>query len=157
MTTTVTKVILTPRERQILEGLADGSMLAAVALHLHIREGTASEYLKLAKRKLHGVSETTAALAVAYATEAITQPQLLGSQSLHLLRGQRELVPLVARGMTVAQMATDLKRRVDVIRRDGRQLLVNLQARNPAHLVTRAWQYQILTAEEVIEWLRRPQ
>ncbi|MET7802549.1 hypothetical protein [Streptomyces decoyicus] len=50
-------------------------------------------------------------------------------------------------------MATALKREVDIIRRDGRDLLMNLRARNRAHAITRAWQHQILTAGQVIEWL----
>ncbi|MEV7383863.1 LuxR C-terminal-related transcriptional regulator [Streptomyces lydicus] len=154
MTTTVAKVILAPRERQVLEGLADGSMLAEVALSLTIREGTAAGYLKLAKRKLYGVSDTAAALAVAYATKAIDRPKLLDPESLYLPREQRDLVPLIAQEMTAAQMATALTREVDIIRRDGRDLLMNLHARSRAHAITRAWQYQILTAGQVIEWLR---
>lgn len=42
MTTTVATPALAPRERQVLEGLADGSTLTAVALDLKIREGTAT-------------------------------------------------------------------------------------------------------------------
>jgi DNA-binding CsgD family transcriptional regulator len=114
-TTTVAKVILAPRERQVLEGLADGSTLAAVALNLKVREGTAADYLKLAKRKLYGVSENAAALAVGYATEAIDRPTLLEPDALVLPREQRDLVPLIARGMTAAQMATELKRPVAII------------------------------------------
>ncbi|MFG2141861.1 LuxR C-terminal-related transcriptional regulator [Streptomyces sp. NPDC048650] len=154
MPPTVAKVILAPRERQVLEGLADGSMIAEVALSLQIREGTASGYLKLAKRKLYGVRETAAALAVAYATKAIDRPNLLDPGSLYLPREQRELVPLIAQEMTAAQMATVLKREVDIVRRDGRELLGNLRARNRAHAITRAWTYQFLTVEQVIEWLR---
>ncbi|MEU4845867.1 hypothetical protein [Streptomyces gilvosporeus] len=154
MTTTVAKVVLAPGERQVLEGLADGSMLAALALRLTIREGTAAGYLKLAKRKLYGVSETAAALAVAYATNAVDRPKLLDPELLYLPREQRDLVPLIAREMTAAQMATALKRQADIVRRDGRELLANLQARNRAHTITRAWQHQILTADQVIEWLR---
>lgn len=154
MSTTVARVILAPRERQVLEGLADDSMLAEVALSLTIREGTASGYLKLAKRKLHSVSETAAALAVAYTTKAIDRPQLMDPDSLYLPREQRDLVPLIAQEMTAAQMATALKREVAIIRRDGRELLANLRARNRAHAITRAWTYQILAAGQVIEWLR---
>ncbi|MCL7493070.1 hypothetical protein M8I34_16825 [Streptomyces sp. MCA2] len=154
MPTSVAKVILAPRERQVLDGLADGSMLAAVALCLQIREGTASGYLKLAKWKLYGVSESAAALAVAYATKAIDQPQLLDPELLYLSREQRALVPLIAQENTAAQISTALKPEVGIIRRDGRELLMNLRARNRAHAITRAWQYQILTAGQVIEWLR---
>ncbi|MFF0066488.1 LuxR C-terminal-related transcriptional regulator [Streptomyces sp. NPDC005279] len=148
-TTPVARIILAPRERQVLECLADGSMLAAVALNLQIREGTAAGYLKLAKRKLYGVSETAAALAVGYATEAIDRPKLLDPESLYLPREQRDLVPLIAWGM-----ATELKRGGDTIRRDGRELLATLQARHRAHAIARVWEYQILTADQVIAWLR---
>lgn len=169
MTMTIVRVILAPRERQVVEGLAGGSTLAEVARNLKIRPGTASGYLRFAKRKLHGVSENTAALAVGYATQAITRPELLDPETLDLPREQRALVPLIARGMTVAQMVTELKRSpgahpvrpeltaapsVDIVRRNIGELMGNLQALNRAHLITRAWQYQILTADQVIAWLR---
>ncbi|MET7716308.1 hypothetical protein [Streptomyces sp. NPDC005407] len=154
MTRTVARVILAPRERQVVEGLANGSTLAAVALDLKIREGTAAGYLKLAKHKLYGVSESAAALAVGYATDSITCPELLDPEGLFLPCEQRDLVPLVARGLASAQMATELDRPVVDIRSDGRELMEILRAENRAHLVTRAWQYQILTAEQVIAWLR---
>lgn len=154
MTTTVARITLAPRERQILEGLADGSTLATVALDLKIRENTALGYLKLARRKLHGVSETTAALAVGYAADAIDRPNLLDPETLFLPDEQRDIVPLIAQGMASAQMATELKRPVAIVRRDGRDLLKNLGARNRAHAITRSWQFQILTADEVNAWLR---
>ncbi|MEV1081951.1 hypothetical protein AB0I98_27490 [Streptomyces sp. NPDC050211] len=98
-TTTVARIVLAPRERQILEGLADGNTLAAVALDLKIREGTGAGYLKLAKRKLHGVSENAAALAVGYATDAIARPDLLDPEGLvsgqdfpHLGRFERHVM-----------------------------------------------------------------
>ncbi|MFE5847565.1 hypothetical protein ACFQ7N_38700 [Streptomyces niveus] len=169
MTTTIVRVTLAPRERQVVEGLADGSTLDAVAQNLKIRKGTAAGYLKFAKRKLYGVSENAAALAVAYAAQAITRPELLEAEALDLPREQRALVPLIARGMTAAQMATELKKSsrrrpvgpvstgmpsVDIVRRNSRALMVSLEARNPAHVITRAWQYQILTADQVTAWLR---
>ncbi|MFC5804519.1 hypothetical protein [Streptomyces formicae] len=154
ITTSVARIILAPREQQVLEGLSGGSTLAVVALDLKIREGTAAGYLKLAKRKLYGVSENAAALAVGYTTEAIARPPLLDPETLFLPDGQRDIVPLLARGMAAAQMATELKRPVDIIRRDGRDLLTNLRARNRAHAVKRSWEFQLLTAEQVIAWLR---
>lgn len=147
-------IVLTPRERQVLEGMSDGSSLSDVARHLRIREATAAGYLKLAKCKLYGMSETAAALAVGYGTDSITCPPKLSPEALFLPREQRDLVPFIGRGMAAAQIATELKRPVDIIRRDGRDLLTNLQARNRAHAITRAWQYRVLTAGEVIAWLR---
>lgn len=145
---------LTVRERQVLEGLADGSTLAAVAFDLAIRQSTATGYLRLAKRKLGGVSENAAALAIGYATDAISCPELLSPEELRVPAEQRELVPLIAQGMTAMQMATQLKRPLPLVRRDTRHLLQAVLARNPAHLVTRAWQTRLLTAEHVMAWIR---
>ncbi|MFC8006581.1 LuxR C-terminal-related transcriptional regulator [Streptomyces olivaceus] len=151
---TVATIELAPRERQVLEELSDGTTLTTVALTLEIREGTARGYLKLAKRKLHGASENATALAIAYATEAITRPDLIDPEGLFLPREQRELVPLIGRGMSASAMASELKRPVGIVRRDGRDLLANLGASNPAHAIRQAWQYQVLTAHQVIAWLR---
>ncbi|MFF1420615.1 LuxR C-terminal-related transcriptional regulator [Streptomyces sp. NPDC058280] len=150
----ITRVFLAPREQQVLEGLAAGDTLAAVAQDLKIREGTAASYLRQAKSKLHGVSETPVAIAVGYATRAIPHPPLLDPETLYLPREQRALVPLIARGMGPAEMATELDLPVTDIRSDGRELLTNLGARNRTHLITRAWQFQILTADQVATWLR---
>ncbi|MFD3514883.1 LuxR C-terminal-related transcriptional regulator [Streptomyces sp. NPDC058657] len=154
MTTTVARIELTSRERDVLQGLADGSTIAAVALNLKLRESTASGYLQLARRKLYGASETAEALAAAYASEAIERPEPLDPEGLFLPREQRDLVPLIGQGMAAAQMATTLKRPVEIVRRDGRDLLRNLRARNRAHVITRAWAYQVLTTEQVLAWLR---
>lgn len=154
MTTTAARVRLAPRERQIIEDLAEGHALTVVAQSLAIREGTASGYLRHAKRKLYGVSENAAVVAVAYATEVITQPALLEPNALTLPREQRDLVPLIAKGMVAAQMARMLKRPLDIVRRDGRDLMATLEARNRAHTIKRAWQYQVLTADQVTSWLR---
>ncbi|MGD6751957.1 hypothetical protein [Streptomyces sp. BH105] len=151
---TVARIDLAPRERQVLEGLADGTPLSTVALNLKIRDSTARGYLKLAKRKLHGVTENSSALAVAYATEAITCPGLLDPEGLFLPREQRELVPLIGQGRSAGQMAVELKRPVAIVRRDGRDLMLNLRATNRAHVIRQAWAYQVLSANEVIAWLR---
>ncbi|MFD4986465.1 hypothetical protein [Streptomyces sp. NPDC058374] len=150
----VATIELAPRERQVLEGLSDGSTLATVALTLKIREGTARGYLKLAKRKLYGASENATALANAYATNAIARPDLLDPEGLFLPREQRDLIPLIGRGLSAGTMALELKRQVDIVRREGRDLMANLGATNRAHAIRRAWQYQALTADQVIAWLR---
>lgn len=154
MTATVMKINLARRERQVLEGLADGRTLARVASDLTVKTGTATGYLRHARTKLYGASETEAALAIAYATEAITLPEPLDPEGLDLSAEQRDLVPLIARGMSVTEMGTELKRPLDQIRSDSQQLLRNLDAKNRVHAVTRLWQYRMLTADQVIAWLR---
>lgn len=150
MTTTVEA--LAASERQVLTGLADGRTLAAVASDLAIREGTARGYLRLAKQKL-GVSETPAALAVGYATRALSRPDL-EPEGLCVPVEQGDLLPFIAQGMSATRMATELKRPLSVVRNDARLLLKTTQARNPAHLITRAWQLGLLTEAQVRAWLR---
>lgn len=107
-------------------------------------------------RKLHGVSESPAAVAIAYATEAITRPEPRDPETLFLPREQRDLVPLIARGLTPGQMVNELSPKPDVavVRRDCRELRVNLRALSRVNLVSRAWEYKVLTAEQVTSWLR---
>ncbi|MGG2460155.1 LuxR C-terminal-related transcriptional regulator [Streptomyces sp. RGM 3693] len=154
MTTTVAKYLLAPREREVVEGLADGNTLSVVAHTLGITENTAGSYLKLAKKKLHGVRENAAAVAVGYATRAIGRPKLLVPDALCLLCEEAELVPLIARGLGPQEMAGKLQRPLNIVRRDGRGLFVSLGARNRPHAMKRAWQFQLLTEQQVIAWLR---
>ncbi|MFE0257277.1 LuxR C-terminal-related transcriptional regulator [Streptomyces sp. NPDC059010] len=154
MTVTIPKIRLAPREREVVEGMADGSTLTEVAADLLIKPGTASGYLKLAKTKLHGMREIEAAIAVGYATNTITHPDALDPDRLTVPKEQLDLVPLIGQGKTSAQIAVELKRGLGVIRCDEQDLLANLGARNRAHAIKRAWQYRILTAQQVIAWLR---
>jgi DNA-binding NarL/FixJ family response regulator len=151
MTTVTTRRLAVP-EQQVLRQVAAGSPLSEAAMNLRIREGTAREYLRRANVKL-GVRETAAAVAVACTVGAIEQPQPLDATGLLLASEQRELVPLIAQGLHVDQMATKLHRPAAIVRQDGRALMKHLQARNPVHTVTRAWQYQLLTARQVRTWL----
>ncbi|MEU5834020.1 LuxR C-terminal-related transcriptional regulator [Streptomyces diacarni] len=153
MTITVARPQLAPRERQVLAGLAEGNTLGEVASRLRLREGTARGYLDLAKSKLFGARSTESAIATGYAVNAITQPMPLPPEQLLLTPEQRALVPFIAQGMSAAQMAAQLTRPLNAVRRDGRELLAAARAVNPPHLVTRTWQHQVLTAKQVRTWL----
>ncbi|MFB6533080.1 LuxR C-terminal-related transcriptional regulator [Streptomyces noursei] len=152
--TTVVRYLLAPRERQVIEGLAEGDTVAAVARSLGLAESTAAGYLKLAKKKLRGTRDISAAVAVGYALRAIGQPVPLDPGAVCLLPEERELVPLIARGLGPAEMASEVRRPLNIVRRDGRRLLVGLGAKNRPHVVKRAWQVGILTEEQVTAWLR---
>ncbi|WP_258017400.1 hypothetical protein [Streptomyces noursei] len=56
--------------------------------------------------------------------------------------------------MTDMQMAIALNRSEAAVRASRRDLHRNLAAHNRAHLVTRGWQYGLVTADQVIAWLR---
>lgn len=118
-----------------------------------ITENTAGRYLTLAKRKL-GVREISTAVAVGYALKAIARPELTNPDTVSLLREERELIPLIGRGLSHSEMANELQRPINVVRRDGRGLLARLGAKNHRHVMKRAWQLQLLTEHEVLVWLR---
>ncbi|WP_257981154.1 hypothetical protein [Streptomyces sp. CB02959] len=102
----------------------------------------------------HALSNKETAVAVDYATKAISRPKLLAPDALCLLRGERELVPLPARGLGPEKMAGKLQRPLNIVRRDGRRLFVSLGARNRPHAMKRACQFEILREEQVVAWLR---
>ncbi|WP_405749349.1 LuxR C-terminal-related transcriptional regulator [Streptomyces sp. NBC_01411] len=151
-TSTVAKINFAPREKQVVQGVADGQTVPEIALSLSIGAHTVAGYLKLAKLKIPGANSNPSIVAVSYATDSIPAPKLLDLTDLCLPGKQLDLVPLTAQGMRPKQMAGFLNRDIDVVRRDARDLMTNLQAKNPAHAVKRAWQYQLLTAEQVLAW-----
>ncbi|MFJ4800133.1 LuxR C-terminal-related transcriptional regulator [Streptomyces murinus] len=153
-TTIVTTAKLSPRERQVLQGIAAGDSLPFIAQRLEVEYNTVASYAKRAKFKLRCVKDVGAAVAVGYATGAISPPPLLEAGALLVPREQRVLLPLVARGMRATQMASELKWPIKVVRATERALFVALDARSRPHLVTRAWERRMLTAEQVVSWLR---
>ncbi|MGW6605421.1 LuxR C-terminal-related transcriptional regulator [Streptomyces sp. NPDC055036] len=150
----IDSIDLAPRERQVLERVANGVELFDVALDLSIGRGTAASYLQSARKKLHGVRSTRAAVAVGIVTRAITAPTLLDPGELSLPRPQLEIALLKAQGMSLSQIATTLDRPRTEVNADGIKLSAALDARNDNHLVTRMWALWVLDAEQVAKWLR---
>lgn len=145
---------LSPRERKVLERVAGGASLGQIVEELDIREGTVMGYLKAAKVKLHGVKMTPSAVAVGYATQSISRPQLT-TEALTLSRDLRLLVPLIAMGWSLAEIASWRRLKVYKVQSDCHRLHTILQARSRPHMVTRAWQYKILTEQQVTEWIHQ--
>ncbi|MGW4345246.1 LuxR C-terminal-related transcriptional regulator [Streptomyces sp. NPDC004690] len=152
---TTTTVALSPQVKQVLEGLAAGDSTADIARRLEIRHSTVGDFFKTARIKLHGAYDSVAAGAAGFATGAIGRPPLLAPDAVSVSREQRELVLLIARGLSAEQIAAELKppRPVADVRAGARELLSSLGVRNRCHLVTRAWQYQLLTDDRVTAWL----
>ncbi|MEW1700734.1 LuxR C-terminal-related transcriptional regulator [Streptomyces sp. NPDC091278] len=148
-------VTLTRQERRALEGLALGLGVDEVAYSLSITAGTVSEYLGNARSKLRSGRENHAAIAMGYATDAITTPVLRQRDEVYVSGERQALIPLIAQGQTQLYMASFLGRNVQEVRADGRGLLVDLAARNPCHLVRRAWEFQLLTRADVARWTRQ--
>ncbi|WP_307816966.1 LuxR C-terminal-related transcriptional regulator [Streptomyces sp. CRPSP2-6A1] len=145
---------LSLREQQVLQDIAAGDSLWAIAQRLEVEYNTVASYAKRARFKLRCVKDAGAAVAVGYATGAISPPLLLEAAALSVPREQRVLLPLIARGMQAAEMASALKWPVKIVRATERALFVALDASSRPHLVTRAWERRMLTAEQVISWLR---
>lgn len=60
----------------------------------------------------------------------------------------------MAQGMRLSQIATKLDRPLAEVHADSVALSTTLGARSENHLVTRMWQFRVLTAEQVAKWLR---
>ncbi|MFJ9434891.1 DUF6415 family natural product biosynthesis protein [Streptomyces sp. NPDC101490] len=157
MSTTVTPlqpVILAPQERQVLEGLADGTGIDQVAFTLSITSGTASGYVKSARAKLGPwAPDVPSALAVSYAIEAITAPVLRRRDEIYVSGERQALIPLIAQGLPSPQIALALGRPIQEVRADCRGLRIDVDARNNAHLISRAFEFQLLTAADVAGWM----
>ncbi|MFF5719275.1 DUF6415 family natural product biosynthesis protein [Streptomyces buecherae] len=146
---------LAPRERAVLQGLADGLLISEVARSLGISDGTADGYLRSARRRLHEVRDTPPAVAIAYAHAALDPPPPQDRKRLFLPHDRRYLVPLLAQGMTAPQISRNLSLPLEDVRQEAREALRGVGARNRAHFVKQAWAYRLLTTQHVLDWLRR--
>ncbi|MFJ6101826.1 LuxR C-terminal-related transcriptional regulator [Streptomyces sp. NPDC092359] len=150
----LTPVRLAPQQRRVLEGLALGMGTDEVAYSLSIATSTASDYVRSAKEKLRA-RDIPSAVAMAYATGAITVPVLRLRDEVYVSAERQALIPAIAQGWTQAQIAAALNRSALGVRTDYRGLLDDLAARNTTHLITRAWEFQLLTVTDVARWPHR--
>ncbi|AWN24817.1 LuxR C-terminal-related transcriptional regulator [Streptomyces sp. NEAU-S7GS2] len=134
---------LTNREGQVVRLLGRGLRIPQIAEQLLVRDATAKGYVDLAKGKL-GVRDVAALVHNAYERGAVSEPEPDHHCSVTLSLEQRQLLPRMAEGKSVSQMATELRRPVAVVRRDAREMLAELGATNSAHAMTRARQLGLL-------------
>lgn len=146
---------LSSREQEVLRQLAYGNTLRQVAGILRIKEGAAQFRLRTAKAKLHGVRTTSTAIAVGYATRSLPRPPILGRLIRNFPDELRVLVPVIAQGKSAKQIASHFSMSIVEVRADCHRLLTSLQAKNRPHMITRAWQYQILTEQQIKDLIRR--
>ncbi|MFD3970305.1 hypothetical protein [Streptomyces cyaneofuscatus] len=140
-------------ESLLLQHLADGALLAELPglLNIPVRKASAL-YGKLCDR-LHAPRKPAVLLAICCATGA-KQPALLDPADIAMPAIERELLPLMAVGMTLEGMAQHLALSRGTVERRVQSLMENLQAKTWAQAVHLGWQYQIVTADVITAWLK---
>ncbi|WP_217199930.1 DUF6415 family natural product biosynthesis protein [Streptomyces buecherae] len=151
MIETIDTIVLPARQRWVVEGVAQGRTLRAIARGRGIGEETAVRYFRTARRMLRESSQPHTAVAVAYTYQAILRPDVhdLGVGVPH---GERILMPLIAQGLPTSQMADRVKWPAKTVVRLVYDLETRMGARNRAHLITLAWQAGLLTASQMRAW-----
>lgn len=140
-------------ESLLLQHVADGALLAELPglLNIPVRKASAL-YGKLCDR-LRAPRKPAVLLAICYATGA-AQPAMLDPSDIAMPVTERELLPLMAVGMTLEGMAQHLGLSRGMVERRVQSLMENLQAKTWAQAVHLGWQYQIVTADVITAWLR---
>ncbi|MET8983421.1 helix-turn-helix domain-containing protein [Streptomyces sp. NPDC004539] len=143
---------LSPRPAQVLRLIAEGSTTGSIARDLGVTPGVIRIHLAQALRKTtgsgKGIWARPAAVETAYATGLLPRPARLTGR-VDLPDGQRELIPLLARGLTPDQIAAALHCRRQEAVGELKALERALGAATPAHVITRARQYGLPTSAEI--------
>lgn len=142
MSADVATVSFTRRERQVVQGLADGLTDHEIASRLRLSLATVRRYMTTAKRKV-GVTERVALVDRSYGLGLIRSPAC-EPDTVYLTPQHRELLSLVVKGLSKTQIAVDMRRPPSHVRRATLQLMKALGARTRTHVVTRARQYGLL-------------
>ncbi|MEU0663935.1 response regulator transcription factor [Streptomyces lavendulocolor] len=129
---------LSSRERQVVQGLANGLIVPLIARQLGLSPQTVNSYCLAAKVKFN-VRKAAALVHAAYEAGEIPEPAS-APVAVPLPDGQRALLPLIAQGKSAPQMAAELARPVTDVRNDVRSMMSALGVEQQPHLITRARQ-----------------
>ncbi|PWG15546.1 hypothetical protein DF268_00180 [Streptomyces sp. V2] len=143
---------LNRRPLQVLRLLADGGTPKTMAQDLGITVNTARFHLTHVLRRTgagSGSSARPAAVNTAYTTGLLPRPALL-TDRVRLTHRQRGLIPLLAQGLTVEEIAATLDRTPRQALAELRELEKVLGARSPAHVITKAWQYGLAPSTDPV-------
>ncbi|MEV0445980.1 LuxR C-terminal-related transcriptional regulator [Streptomyces spectabilis] len=144
MTVNTSTVSFTSRERQVVQGLAEGLTTRAIARRLNRQLGTVRHHITTAKKKVGAKGQ--AALVDCSYDLGLIRPPAREHNTVYVPPEQRTLIPLLARSLTNIEIATETKRSPAQVGRNARQLLKTLDAQSRAHLVTRARQHGLRQA-----------
>lgn len=140
---TITDERLSARQREVLDGIAQGLTPAEVATNLQIAEGTVKVYLQHIAGKL-GTTERAAMVHAAYTCGELPAPGRVQWGQADLSLDQMAVLHRLAAGSTVVQVAKELRRPLHAVRRDAREALTALGAANAPQAIRRCWQLGIL-------------
>ncbi|MER5301333.1 LuxR C-terminal-related transcriptional regulator [Streptomyces lasiicapitis] len=144
MTVNTATVSFTSREKDVVQGLAEGLTDHAIARRLNRKPSTVRHYIATAMKKV-GANRQAALVNYAYDLGLI-RPPVREDSTAYVSPQQRELIPLIVRGLTLDQIAAETHTTSARARRDVRRLMKALDAETRAHVVTRARQYGLLKA-----------
>jgi len=134
---------LNGRPLQVLRLIADGGTPTTIAKDLGITGDAVCAHLTRALVKIsagRGISARPAAVHTAYTTGLLPPPTPLPAR-IDLPDPLRDLIPLLAQGRSVDQIAATLHCTPHTVRAELKKLERALGARSRAHVITRAWQY----------------
>ncbi|MET8979395.1 helix-turn-helix domain-containing protein [Streptomyces sp. NPDC004539] len=141
---------LSGREARVLRLLADGGTPKSIAVSLGTRVDVVHGCLWRVRCKAGASGRSDAHPAVveaAYDTGLLEKPVLLPSR-IDVTERQRELIGLLARGLSVDRIAATLGCRPSTALAELEKLERALGAMSPAHVITRARQHGLPTSSE---------
>nr|BAE95486.1 putative regulatory protein [Streptomyces kanamyceticus] len=139
-----TTISFTTREREVVQGLAEGRYVYEIAHLLRLKENTVKHYITVASRTL-GVRGRTVVVDRAYELGLIRQPDR-EQGTLDLMPRHLEVLPLLAQSLTRVQIGLLTGRSKEQVTRDINGLMAELGARTRPHVVTLARMYGLPTA-----------
>jgi len=131
------------RPAQVLRLIADGGMPTTITKDLGVTANAVRTHLTRALDHTgagKGSPARPAAVHTAYTTGLVPRPAPLPAR-IDLPGPLRDLIPLLAQGRSVDQIAATRHCPPHTVHAELKKLERALGARSPAHVITRAWQY----------------
>ncbi|MEU5998973.1 LuxR C-terminal-related transcriptional regulator [Streptomyces sp. NPDC047197] len=128
----------------MVQGLAEGLTDHAIARRLNRKPSTVRHYIATAMKKVG--ANRQAALVNSPCDLGLIRLPVREDNTAYVSPQQRELIPLIVRGLTLDQFAAETHTTSAQDRKDVRRLMKALDAQTRAHVMTRARKYGLLKA-----------
>ncbi|PJN28617.1 hypothetical protein CG747_46225 [Streptomyces sp. CB02959] len=142
---------LTPAESRVTQHVAGGLTSGEIAIKLRLARGTVDGHLRHAQYKL-SVNNRAALIHRSYTREQLPRPERI--QPPHNAdETDIEILRLLATGATHAQIAQHSTHELShcSVKSHLKKLREKWEARNDAHLITRAWEFGIVNESESVD------
>ncbi|MGW4073776.1 hypothetical protein ACWELB_09700 [Streptomyces asiaticus] len=116
---------------------------AEAATEMGVCTARVTDCLRYASAKLHS-PERPGAVHRAYMLGEISPPEPIDDANIELSAGQCVVLRGLADGQDLGWIAANSGVRVDVVRKDVRELMALVGAKSPAHLIHRGWEFGLL-------------